>query len=54
MVEDELTTEQLWESIRYLDPESNGKTGNALGCIVLLLLVLSVGAILFALHLRGL
>lgn len=52
--EDVISSEEVWETIRYLDPDLGRKKGDLIGIIALLWVVALLFVIGLALHQRGL
>lgn len=51
---DELRSDELWKSIRYLDPGSDDRKGIVPGLIAVIFVALIVSVMLFTLRIRGL
>jgi len=52
--EESLHSEELWNTIRYLDPDSDGKRGNLLAVLAVLLEALLICTVGLSLHFLGL
>jgi hypothetical protein len=52
--EEPINGEDLFERIRYLDPDLDHRRGDLIGIIVLLLVVFLICAVGLSLHFRGL
>jgi hypothetical protein len=52
--EEIISSEEVWETIRYLDPDLGRKKGDLIGIIALLWVVALLFVIGLALHQRGL
>jgi len=52
--EGSLNSEELWNAICYVDPDSDSKRGNLSAVLALLLVALLICAVGLALHFRGL
>lgn len=52
--EETLLDQEIWRTIRYLDPDMNPKTGDSVTFIILLVVVFAAPVVCILLRLRGL